>query len=180
MSDGSYSVGGVDVGTLRLRDVRALVAVVDDEPWVFTSSLRENLRLAAPVGGLDDHGEGGSAAEASAVTDDDLVRSLARAGLADWYASLPDGLDTRLGTGGRGVSGGERARLAVARAHLSERPVILMDEPVAHLDRATARDVLDEALAGDPRITVVVVSHQPVEARRFDTLLELSTSCPPP
>lgn len=140
---GTYAVSGTDVRELDLAEVRALVAVVDDEPHIFATSLRENLRLAAPD-----------------APDDDLVAALREAGLGDWFDAQPSGLDTRLGTGGPGVSGGERARLGLARALASRRPVVLLDEPVAHLDHATAVTVLRDVDRATRGRTVVMVSHR--------------------
>lgn len=154
---GTYRLGNVDVTTLPLDEVPAAIAVVDDEPHVFASSLRENLRLARPE------------------ADDSAIEAALRAGgLGQWFAGLPEGLDTRLGTGGRGVSGGERARLALARAHLSARPVILLDEPVAHLDHATALAVLADARKAFAGRTVVMVSHRPDGVDGFDRVVDLA------
>jgi thiol reductant ABC exporter CydC subunit len=161
LSGGHYTVDGVDVRDLPVEEVRSLVAVVDDEPHVFASTLRENLRLARPVG--------------DATADDAaLVAVLRRAGLGGWFTRLPAGLDTQLGSGGRGISGGERARLAVARALLSGRPVILLDEPVAHLDHATAMEVLADLLSGADDRSVVVISHTPVGEHAYDRVLDLN------
>ncbi len=156
---GTYRLGGLDVRQLSLEQVRAQLAVVDDEPHIFASSLRENVRLARP-----------------AASDDDLVAALAAAGLRDWFRSLPDGLDTMLGTaaGARGVSGGERARLALARAHVSDRPVVLLDEPVAHLDHATATAVLADLRAAFTGRTVVLVSHRPDGVDGFHRVVDLA------
>ena len=88
-------------------------------------------------------------------------------------AALPDGLDTRLGAGGQGISGGERARLGLARAILSGRPVMLLDEPVAHLDHATATEVLDDLLAAREGRTLVMVSHRDDAVDGFDRELRL-------
>jgi thiol reductant ABC exporter CydC subunit len=140
---GRYLLDGLDAVAEPLTDIRSRIAVVDDEPHLFASSLRENLRLARP-----------------GRPDEDLLRALDHAGLTDWYAGLPDGLDTRLGSGGRGVSGGERARLAMARALLSGRPLLLLDEPVAHLDHATATQVLRDLRARSTDRTVIMVSHR--------------------
>ncbi len=155
--EGTYAVDGTDVRAVDLADLRARFAVVDDEPHIFASTLRENLRLARPD------------ADDAAVTD-----ALDRAGLRAWRRSLPDGLDTRLGTDGRGVSGGERARLGLARALLSGRPVILLDEPVAHLDHATAMDVLDDVMSATAGRTVVMVSHRPEGLAGFDDIIDLT------
>ncbi|HRW18676.1 MAG TPA: thiol reductant ABC exporter subunit CydC [Dermatophilaceae bacterium] len=156
-ASGRYRLGGVDVRTLPLAEARGRIAVVDDEPHIFASSLRENLRLARP-----------------GCPDEPLLDALRSAGLADWYAALPDGLDSMLGTGGRGVSGGERARLALARAHLSERPLVLLDEPVAHLDHATAVAVLADVQRGLAGRTVVLVSHRPDGVDAFDRVIDLA------
>ncbi|WP_460935036.1 ATP-binding cassette domain-containing protein, partial [Phycicoccus ginsengisoli] len=158
---GSYTVDGADALALPLPDVRGLFAVVDDEPHVFATTLRENLRLARPD-----------------ATDDDVVAALDAAGLRPWRAGLPDGLDTRLGTGGRGLSGGERARLSIARALLSRRPVLLLDEPVAHLDHPTAVAVLDDLLRARGARTVVVVSHRPEGLAGADGIIDLDDRVP--
>ena len=186
-SAGQYLIDGTDVRSLRLDAVRSLVAVVDDEPHVLGTTVRENLRLALP---RTSHGRDEPAQSAGQHLekhldghhvdthlendlDGHLVEGLRRAGLGGWLAALPDGLDTCLGAGGRGLSGGERARLSLARAIVSERPVILLDEPVAHLDHATATEVLDDLLAGTSGRTVVMVSHQPIAPERFDRVLEV-------
>ena len=154
-STGSYAVDATEVRTLPLAEVRGRIAIVDDSPHVFASSLRENLRFAN-------------------ATDEDLIAALDRVGLSEWFAGLPGGLDTRLGTGGRGLSGGERARVSIARALLSGRPVLLLDEPVAHLDSATARAVIDDLLAASQRQTVIMVSHREDGRAGFDRTLALT------
>ncbi|GAA4397760.1 hypothetical protein GCM10023153_22030 [Ornithinibacter aureus] len=158
-SRGRHTVDGVDVRDLPLDEVRRHVAVVDDEPHVFASSVAANLRLAAP--------------EAS---HDGIRTALDRAGLGAWVDALPEGLETRLGTGGRGVSGGERTRLGVARALLADRPLVLLDEPTAHLDHATATAVLDDVLDATDDRAVVLVSHRPESAERFHRVLDLGVA----
>lgn len=139
---GDYRLGGVDALKASLEDVRSTFAIVDDEPHLFASSLRENLRLARP-----------------GAPDDALIEALNVAGLSDWFAALPDGLDALLGSVGRGVSGGERTRVALARAVLSGRSVLLLDEPVAHLDHATSVAVFRDVSRAAEGRSVVVVSH---------------------
>jgi ABC-type transport system involved in cytochrome bd biosynthesis fused ATPase/permease subunit len=162
-ADGALTWDGDAVTDLTTDLVRSQVAVVDDEPHVFASTLRANLLLAAPE-----------------ATDHDVEHALGRAGLAPLVAALPAGLDTRIGEGGRGLSGGERARLGIARALLSQRPVVLLDEPVAHLDPPTARAVLRDLLAtADPdpesRRTILMATHRIEDLDLFDQVLTLQT-----
>ncbi len=143
---GRATTAGTDVLDLDLAQTRSRIALVDDEPHAFAGSVRANLALAAP--GADD---------------EEMVRALRTVDLGHWFATLPDGLDTPL----TGLSGGERARLSMARAVLADRPLVLLDEPTAHLDDATA----ERALAGmDGQVgattTVVSVSHRPVGPAR--------------
>lgn len=137
-SGGSYRHDGHDVLALDLHRTRDRLAVVDDEPHAFAGSVRANLVLARPE-----------------ATDEEMVAALHEADLGGWLSGQPDGLDTRLS----GLSGGERTRLALARAVLSRRPVLLLDEPTAHLDEVTARTVLERVVGGHPDTTVVMVSH---------------------
>ena len=161
-SRGRHAVDGTDVHDLTIDDVRRHVAVVDDEPHVFAASLGANLRLAGPD------------ADDAAVRARPRARRPRRAG----SPTCPTGLDTRLGSGGRGLSGGERARLGVARAVLADRPLVLLDEPTAHLDHATATAVLDDVLSATDGRSVVMVSHRPEALDRFDTVLDLGARRP--
>ena len=88
---------------------------------MFATTLVENVRLARPE-----------------PSDAEVEDALRRARLGPWLDALPDGLDTWLGDGHAAVSGGERARLGVARSLLADQPVLVLDEPTAHLDHATA------------------------------------------
>ncbi|MGO4361378.1 thiol reductant ABC exporter subunit CydC [Terrabacter sp. RAF57] len=168
-SGGTYRLGGTDVLRQPLEETRARIAVVDDETHVFATSLRNNLTLARPDAG-----------------DADVERALRAAGLTTLLEGLPDGLDTTLGSTGRGLSGGERARLGIARAHVSGRPVVLLDEPVAHLDPPTARAVVEDltrlgsapgttGVAGTdaPAQTIIMVTHRDDGADLFDRVLEV-------
>jgi ABC-type transport system involved in cytochrome bd biosynthesis fused ATPase/permease subunit len=168
-SGGTYLLGGTDVLHRPLEETRGHIAVVDDETHVFATTLRNNLTLARPD-----------------ADDADVDRALRAAGLTDLLESLPDGLDTTLGSSGRGLSGGERARLGIARAHVSGRPVVLLDEPVAHLDPPTARAVVEDltrlggapgttGVAGTnaPAQTIIMVTHRDDGADLFDQVLEV-------
>jgi ATP-binding cassette subfamily C protein CydCD len=153
---GSVSLGGVGLPTMSLDDVRRDVGLVDDDPHVFATSLSENVRLARPE------------------ADDDAVEAaLRRAGLGAWLDELSEGLDTRLGDGAGAVSGGERARLAVARSLLADQGVLVLDEPTAHLDHATAALLAEDILRDDGGQTVVWITHEPVGLDRVDMVVQL-------
>jgi len=154
---GVYRIGDQDALDVDLGQARELFAVLDDEPHLFASTLRANLQLARP-----------------GAADPELVGALGRAGLGQWFADLVDGLDTVIGADGRGVSGGERARLGLARGLVSTRPVLLLDEPVAHLYHTTADAVLGDLTRSTTGQTVIMVSHRPDGLDRFDRVIDLS------
>lgn len=122
---GSVRIGGVDVGCLAGRDVRDRLAVLGQPVHLFTGTVRDNLCLARP-----------------AASDAELWGALEAACLDEVVRALPDGLDTWLGEQGLALSGGERQRLALARAYLKDAPILVLDEPTAHLDPVTEREVM--------------------------------------
>jgi ATP-binding cassette subfamily C protein CydCD len=148
-----------DLRDLPLRQVRGTVGVLGDDPHVFASTLRENLRLARPT-----------------ASDGEIASALGSVSLATWYAALPHGLDTWLGDGGLGLSGGERARLGLARLVLSGHPVWVLDEPTAHLDAPLAQRLADVVLsregAGAGR-SVVWITHTTVGLDLVDEVVTL-------
>ncbi|WP_062072340.1 thiol reductant ABC exporter subunit CydC [Demequina sediminicola] len=139
------AAGGVRIGGIEAsRDMLGtVVAMTAEDAHVFGTSLVENLRVA--------RGD---------LTDEQALDALDLVGLTSWVQSLPDGIETLLGTGGNSVSGGERRRLLLARAVLGSQRIVLIDEPAEHLDTA-GRQALEAVLAhlrADGR-TVVIVTH---------------------
>ena len=119
---GRVTLGGRDLRDYRQEDVRRAIAVAGQDSYLFSTSIRENVRLARP-----------------AATDAEIEAALGQAQLLDWVKTLPDGMDTLVGEEGRELSGGQRQRLAIARALLAGAPVLVLDEPTAHLDPADCR-----------------------------------------
>jgi thiol reductant ABC exporter CydC subunit len=139
---GDARIGPHDLRDHRQDDVRAAVLLGAQEPHVFDSTIRENLLLARPGAG-----------------DADLRAALARARLGEWVASLPDGLDTLVGERGRALSGGQRQRLALARSFLADPSVLVLDEPTAHLDTATAGALLDDLWREAAGRSLLLITH---------------------
>ncbi|WP_181311231.1 thiol reductant ABC exporter subunit CydD [Nocardioides campestrisoli] len=146
---------GVAARRLSPDDVRARVGLVDDDPYVFGTTVAENVRLARP-----------------SADDAEVRAALGRAHLGDWVDSLPEGMATMVGDGHAHVSGGERARLALARAILADQPVLVLDEPTAHLDADTARAVTEELLEHSHR-TVLWITHGTIGLDAMDTVVTL-------
>ena len=139
------------------------------EAHLFDSTIRGNLLLARP--------EPQTAGEAAAAGVEDQMRAaLDAVGLGPVLARLQDGLDTRIGPGGAFLSGGERQRLAVARTLMTGADVILLDEPTAHLDAESGRQMLAELRGGLRDRTVVLVTHNPDDIDVADTRLDLDAA----
>ena len=153
---GRVRLAGADLRTLAQRDLRARVTLDRQDAYLFASTIRENVRLARP--GADD-----AAVEAA----------LRRAGLGDWVAGLPAGLDTPVGEDGAAVSGGERRRLALARAFLADTPVLVLDEPTAHLDRPAATALMTDLMSATDDRAVLLITHRSEEAAHTDGVLRL-------
>jgi len=157
-SAGRACLGEVNVAEMTREGIARLAGWVPDETHIFAASLAANLRLARP-----------------SASDAECAAALVRAGLAGWLAGLPDGLRTLLGAGGRPVSAGERQRIGLARVLLGGAPLLVLDEPTAHLDPATSAQVLAELLDATAGRSVLVVSHDPGIAAHVDRLVALDS-----
>ncbi|KPI07737.1 ABC transporter, CydDC cysteine exporter (CydDC-E) family, permease/ATP-binding protein CydD, partial [Actinobacteria bacterium OK074] len=141
---GRVLVGGAELAGADLAEWRSRIAWVPQRPHLYAGTIADNVRLARPD-----------------ADDTALRRALADAGALDFVTALPDGLDTVLGEDGAGLSAGQRQRLALARAFLADRPVLLLDEPTAALDGATEAEVVTAVRRLAAGRTVLLVAHRP-------------------
>jgi ATP-binding cassette subfamily C protein CydC len=156
LQEGSAFLGGVALDDLAQRDVRRAIALVDQDAHVFAGTIRQNVALGRP-----------------AATDTEIAAALARAHLGEWISSLPDGLDTPVGEDGAQVSGGQRRRIALARAMLVDAPVLVLDEPTAGLDQESgARLVADVVHDARARGTsLLLVTHRARDLEHLDRVV---------
>ncbi|MFD4571425.1 thiol reductant ABC exporter subunit CydD [Streptomyces sp. NPDC058417] len=155
-AEGRITVGGADLTGLDLARWRSRIAWVPQHPHLFAGTIAENVRLARPD------------------ADDDAVRrALADAGALEFVDGLPDGADHVLGEGGAGLSAGQRQRLALARAFLADRPVLLLDEPTAALDGRTEAEVVAAVRRLAAGRTVLLVVHRPALLAVADRVVRL-------
>jgi ATP-binding cassette subfamily C protein CydC len=146
-SAGRVTLNGVDTRSLGGDQVRTVIGLLTDDARLFDTTIAENLRIA------------------DRDADDARLRAvLAEARLLDWVDSLPAGMDTHVGEHGSRLSGGQRRRLALARALLADFPILVMDEPTEHLDEATAEALTADLLAATRGRTTVLITHRPLPA----------------
>jgi ATP-binding cassette, subfamily C, bacterial CydC len=143
LSGGTALLDGHDLASYAADDIRSVIGGCPQDPHLFDATIRDNLRLARPD-----------------ATDEELEGAAARARLLPWIRSLPQGWDTPAGIHGAAVSGGERQRLALARAFLADPALLILDEPTAHLDPPTRQALTADLLHATEGRSVLFVTHE--------------------
>ncbi|MDW5598797.1 ATP-binding cassette domain-containing protein, partial [Conexibacter stalactiti] len=156
-SAGRVTCGGVDLRRLEPEAWRGQVAWVPQRARIFAGTVADNVRLAVPD-----------------APDRKVRAALAAAGAARFVAALPQGIETAIGDGGRPLSAGEAQRIALARAFLRDAPLLVLDEPTAHLDAETATAVDAAILRLARGRTTLLIAHRPALAARADRVIVLA------
>ena len=154
VTEGSVSIDGIDVRRLALNDLRREIGVVSQEPFLFSSTVRENIAYGRPD------------------ARDDQVRNAAElARAAAFIDELPNGYDTVVGERGYTLSGGQRQRLAIARAVLTDPRILILDEATASVDASTERDIQAALRAVMEGRTTIIIAHRLSTIRLADELI---------
>ena len=156
VTSGSVTIDGVDVRDLAFGTLADTVGVVAQETYLFHASVAENLRFAKP-----------------SATDDELVAAAKIAHIHDHLISLPDGYDTIVGERGYRFSGGEKQRLAIARAVLRDPPILVLDEATSALDTQTEQAVQEAIDAASAGRTTITIAHRLSTIRDADEIIVL-------
>jgi ATP-binding cassette, subfamily C, bacterial CydC len=156
LESGAIELGGVALTRLSQSDVRAACVLVDQRAQLFAGTLRSNVTLGRPH-----------------ATAQEVAAAIDAAQLGAWVATLPAGLETPVGDDGMTVSGGERRRLAVARALLAGGSLLILDEPTAGLDAPLADQLIKDVLAAAGPRSVLLITHRAGEAARCDAIVTL-------
>jgi thiol reductant ABC exporter CydC subunit len=153
---GRVTLNGIDIREFALADLRRVIGLVTEDAHLFDTTIEENLRIARPD-----------------ATEAQMRDALRQARLLDWVQTLPNGLQTLVGERGAKLSGGQRRRLALARALLADFPVLVLDEPTEHLDDETAQAVTADLLDATRDRAVLLITHQPFGLDQVDEVIRL-------
>jgi len=155
--EGQILIDGTETCELPEAQLRQRLAVITQKPRIFHGTLSDNIRFAAPQ-----------------ASDEAVQTAARRARVMDFVSDMPEGLDTLVGEGGEGLSGGQAQRIALARLFLIGPGLIILDEPTAHLDPETEAAVLDEIFAFAAGRTLIVLTHSRSVAARADKAMRLA------
>jgi ABC-type multidrug transport system fused ATPase/permease subunit len=152
--EGQIRLNGVDLRSLTLKSLRQNMALVLQEPVLFSSTIRENIAYGCPE-----------------ATSERIEAAAQDAGAHDFIQALPQGYETQIGERGVSLSGGQRQRLSIARAFLKDAPILILDEPTSALDSATEQQVLEALKRLMKDRTTLIIAHRLSTVRHADQIV---------
>jgi ATP-binding cassette subfamily B protein len=155
-TDGKISIDGYDLSTIALSSLRQQVGVVDQDTFLFGSTIRENISLGYPDRPLES-----------------VIEAAKLAGIHDFIQSLPMGYETQIGEGGGLLSGGQRQRIAIARSLMGEPRLLILDEATSHLDTESEQIIQNNLQKIRQNRTMVIIAHRLSTVRNADCILVL-------
>ena len=154
VKDGSITVGGADIRSISAAHYNRLVAYVSQDNILFDDTVRENIRMGRPD-----------------ATDAEVEQAARACGCYDFIMGLENGFDTRAGSGGGRLSGGEKQRIAIARAMLKDAPIIILDEATANVDPENEKELMEAIGELTREKTVIMIAHRLKTVRHADQIL---------
>lgn len=151
--EGSIKIDGVDVKDLSMKQLRKNVGLVSQDIYLFIGSIADNIRYAMPDANISD-----------------IIAAAKAASAHEFIMKLPDGYDTRVGSGGQGLSGGERQRISIARTIIQNPKILILDEATAAMDTATERNIQESLSQLKEGRTTIAIAHRLSTLRDADML----------
>lgn len=156
VEDGAVLIDGVNINDLTKNTLRRSISLVNQFPYIFDMTIKENLILAKKD-----------------ATDEDINEAIKNASLSEFVASFPDGINTKVGESGIKLSGGQKQRLAIARALLRNSSIIIFDESTSSLDNFAQEDIRKSIDELKGKSTIVIVAHRLSTIRNVDKIFFL-------
>ena len=150
---GKITIGGVDISTLKTDDLRKYIGVVQQETFLFSGTVKENIAYGNPT-----------------ATDEDIVAAAKLAGVHKFVEGQTDGYDTYIGEHGVKLSGGQRQRISIARAFLKNPPILILDEATSSLDTVTEREIQQALETLKVGRTTITVAHRLSTVKKADEI----------
>ena len=155
--EGKITIGGTDINDVTTGDLRDKIALVAQDVFLFSGSIRDNIMYSAPD-----------------KTEEEMLLAAKRANIHDYVMSLPNGYDTEVGERGVKLSGGQKQRISIARAFLKNPPILLLDEATSALDNMTEMQVQSALSELSEGRTTIVVAHRLSTVKNADEILVIT------